>query len=282
MSAPGARLIVNADDFGLSAAINRGIVAAHRDGIVTSASVMANGPAFEHAVTLAKANPGLDIGLHLTLTGLAPVSAAASVASLVGRNGRFALHAIDFARRYARGAVLAAEVRAELDAQIRLALSRGLAISHLDSHQHVHALPGIARIVADLAAAHAIGIVRYPCEPLQAYMFGGAGRPRRLAEQLALNALCAASALKRLPHADRFAGFHFGGRLTQHNLEIILRNLPARGTIELMCHPAEEDSGGPHHQWGYAGPAERDALTSTGIRTLIAQRGIALIGSRDL
>ncbi|MGH8663000.1 MAG: carbohydrate deacetylase [Burkholderiales bacterium] len=282
MNAAGARLIVNADDFGLSPAINRGIVAAHRDGIVTSASVMVNGPAFEHAVALAKENPALDIGVHLTLTGLGPITSPDTVSSLVDENLRFAPHALDFARRYARGSLVAAEVRTELDAQIRLARSHGLSISHLDSHQHVHALPGIARIVADLASAHAIRVIRYPCERLHAYMFKSLGSARRLAEQLALNAVCTLSALRRLGHPDRFVGFYFGGRLTQGNLETVLRNLPTRGTIELMCHPAEAEPDGPQRQWGYAGPAEGEALAAARIRELIHARGIELIGQRDL
>jgi chitin disaccharide deacetylase len=282
VSAAGSRLIVNADDFGLSPAINRGIIAAHRNGIVTSASLMVNGPAFEDAVSLAQDNPALDIGLHLTLTELGPVASPDKVASLVGESLRFAPHAFDFARRYVRGLIAAADVHTELDAQIRLARTRGLAISHLDSHQHVHALPGIARVIAELASSHAIRVVRYPLERLQAYMLRSAGNVRRLAEQIALNAICKRSALQRLRHAERFVGFHFGGKLTESNLEILLRNLPASGTIELMCHPAEAESDGPHRQWGYAGPAEREALTSTRIRALIHARGIDLIGQRDL
>jgi chitin disaccharide deacetylase len=280
VSAARSRLVVNADDFGLSPAINRGIIAAHRNGIVTSASLMVNGPAFEDAVSLAQDNPALDIGLHLTLTELGPVASPDKVPSLVGESLRFAPHAFDFARRYVRGLVAAADVRTELDAQIRLARAR--VISHIDSHQHVHALPGIARVIAELASAHAIRVVRYPLERLQAYMLRSAGNVRRLAEQVALNAVCKRSALQRLPHAERFVGFYFGGKLTESNLEILLRNLPASGTIELMCHPAEIESDGPHRQWGYVGSAEREALTSTRIRALIHARGIDLIGQRDI
>lgn len=282
MSETGTRLIVNADDFGLSQAINRGIVTAHREGIVTSASVMVNGPAFEHALALAQENPALDVGVHLTLTELSPVASPDAVRSLVGGNGRFPPHAIDFARRYARGALVLADVRAELDAQIRLARSRGLTISHLDSHQHVHALPGIARVVADLAYAYGIRAVRYPLERLQAHMFGNVRNARRLAEHLALNAVCVLSPLRRVRRAERFVGFHFGGRLTEKNLERVLRRLPAGGTVELMCHPAESEPAGPHGQWGYAGPDEREALTSARIKALVGARGIRLVGYRDL
>lgn len=282
MNAAATKLIVNADDFGLSQAVNRGVIAAHRDGIVTSASIMVNGPAFEHALELARAHPALDVGVHLTLTELAPVAPPETVPSLLGSDARFAPHAIAFARRYARGAIRLEEVRTELEAQLARARAHGLQARHIDSHQHVHVLPGIARIVADLAHAHGIRLVRYPFERPARFMFGAAGSARRLGEQLALNACCWLSPLRRLPHAERFVGFHFGGRLTEPNLEQVLRALPARGTVELMCHPAEAEPDGPHARWGYTGEAERAALTSDRIKALVRARGIALTAPRDL
>ena len=275
----GARLIVNADDFGLSEAIDRGIVGAHRDGIVTSASIMACGPAFEHAAAATLENPGLDIGVHLALTELVPVSSPESVPSLVDASGRFPPHAIDFAHRYLRGSIDLADVRRELDAQIRRLQSRGIAVSHLDSHQHVHALPGIARTIAELADAHGIQFVRYPRERLALRMLKD---PRRFGEQVALNAVCAWSPLRRLRHPDRFVGFHCDGRLSEEVLAALLRELPEDGTAELMCHPAEPEPDGPQQRWGYAGSIERAALTSPRIRALVRSRGIALIGYREL
>src|SRR5690606_17555925 len=108
------RLIVNADDFGLSQAVNRGVIAAHRDGIVTSASIMVNAPAFEHALELARAHPALDIGVHLTLTELAPVAPPGTVPSLLGDDGMLLPHALHFVRRYLLGTVRLDEVRTEL------------------------------------------------------------------------------------------------------------------------------------------------------------------------
>ena len=283
MSAAGSRLIVNADDFGLSEAINDGIVEAHRNGIVTCASLIVNAPAFAHAVAAAKANPGLDLGVHLTLTELGPLCAPQAVPTLLGADGRFATHALAFAARYLRGAVRMDEVRQELDAQIRRALAAGLAISHLDSHQHVHVLPGIARIVAELAGVHGIRAVRYPRERLQVYMLErGVRQLRRLTEQAGLNLACAFSPLRRLRHPDRFVGFHCGGRLSEGRLAAVLHHLPGRGTFELMCHPAQAESGGPQAQWGYDGAAERAALTSARIREVLRERRIALVGYRDL
>lgn len=278
-AAAGARLIVHADDFGLSESVNRAVLAAHEHGIVTSTSIMAGGAAFEHAAALARRTPSLDVGVHLTLTEQRPV--AASVPTLVGSDGSFAPHATSFALRYLQGRIALADVRAELEAQIRRVRERGIAPTHLDGHQHVHVLPGIARVVAELARENGIRAVRVPAERVRGYMLGDPSRLKRVAGQLAIGALCALAPFAELRRADRFVGFYFGGRLNEQNLRTVLSRLPARGTIELMCHPGLDDPASPYRHWGYAWAAETAALSSSGIRALIAQRGVRLIGYRD-
>jgi chitin disaccharide deacetylase len=275
------RLIVNADDFGMSEAVNQGIVEAHDRGIVTSASLMATGNAFEHAVTLAKTRPKLAVGVHLTLTEQRPLTGSAA-ASLVGADGRFPPHLVQFAGRYVRGKVVLAQVRAELDAQIRKVRDAGVAVSHLDGHQHVHVLPGIAAIVAELAAAHGISAVRYPTERVRAYMLRNWGNARRLTEQVVLGAVCALSPLRALRRSDSFVGFYFGGRLDEDNLATLLGRLPAGGTVELMCHPGGDDSRAAEGYWQYSWAAERAALTSPRIRALLTARGAELVSHREL
>jgi hopanoid biosynthesis associated protein HpnK len=279
-AAGGARLIVHADDFGLSEAVNRAVLAAHENGIVTSTSIMAGGDAFAHAAALANGRPSLDVGVHLTLTEQRPV--AASVPSLVNADGRFAPHATQFAKRYLRGEIALADVRAELDAQIRRAREHGITPTHLDGHQHVHVLPGIARVVADLARAHGIRAVRVPAERLRGYMLKDLSRLKRVAEQLAIGALGALAPLAALRRVDRFVGFYFGGRLNEENLRTVLTHLPARATVELMCHPGLDDPASPYSHWGYSWAAETAALTSPGVRGLLAERGVRLIGYRDV
>jgi len=277
MSGP-VKLIVNADDFGISEAVNNGIVAAHDRGIVTSTSLMATGDAFEHAVALARARPRLAVGVHLVLTEQRPLAGAVAVPSLVGPGGTFAPHLEQLLAPVLRGRISLAHVRAELDAQIRRVRDAGIAIGHLDGHQHVHVLPGIARVVADLAAAHKISAVRYPAERVRGYMLRDPRWLRRLAEQCALNAFCAASPLKRLRRSGDFVGFYFGGRLDEPNLRTVLAGLPAQGTVELMCHPGDEGMQ-PSGHWHYAWAAERDALTSRRIRDFVAARGVQLVSS---
>jgi predicted glycoside hydrolase/deacetylase ChbG (UPF0249 family) len=272
----GLKLIVNADDFGISEAVNRGIVEAHDRGIVTSASVMATGPKFEHAVALARTRPKLAVGVHLVLTEHRPLIGAAAAATLVGPDGVFAPHLDQLLIKRIRGLVSLAEVRRELDAQIRRVRSAGVAVSHLDGHQHVHVLPGVARVVAELAAEHRVAAVRYPAERIRGYMLRSPRHARRIAEQAALGLFSASSPLKRLRRSDDFVGFFFGGRLDEPNLVTLLGNLPAAGTVELMCHPGAEDMR-PAGDWQYSWAAERDALTSPRVRELVAARGMQLV-----
>jgi predicted glycoside hydrolase/deacetylase ChbG (UPF0249 family) len=276
-----ARLIVHGDDFGIAESVNVGIVDAHRRGILTSTSLMASGRAFEHAVALAKECPTLDVGVHLTLTEEQAVCRDPSVAPLVDANHRMPRDVWRFAGRLATGRVPLAAVRSELDAQIRRVLDHGIAVSHLDGHQHVHALPGVAGVVAELARAHGIRTVRYPAERVRGYMLRNLRSARRVAEQVVLSLCCALSPLKELRRTDDFVGFYFGGRLDEHNLATVLAGLPAGRTAELMCHPGGSDSRDYAH-WRYSWAAERDALLSPRIRDLVVARGVHLISYRDV
>jgi chitin disaccharide deacetylase len=272
----GLNLIVNADDFGISEAINRGIVEAHERGIVTSTSIMATGPEFEHAIELARLHPSLAVGVHLVLTEHRPLTGASAAASLVRSGGAFEPHLRQLLARRLRGRVSMAEVRCELDEQIRRVRAAGIAINHLDGHQHVHVLPGIAQVVAELAAAHGIAAVRYPAERIRGYMLRSVKHAQRVVEQAALSVFCASSPLGPLRRSDEFVGFYFGGRLDEANLETVLAGLPKHGTVELMCHPGHEDMK-PQADWQYAWAAERDALTSPRIRALVLARGMQLV-----
>jgi predicted glycoside hydrolase/deacetylase ChbG (UPF0249 family) len=277
----GVELIVNADDFGISEAVNLGIIEAHDRGIVTSTSLMATGAAFEHALEQARKHPRLAVGVHLVLTEQRPLTGASAAASLVGADGLFAPHTQQLLKKRLRGQLDLAEVRRELDAQIGRVRAAGISVSHLDGHQHVHVLPGIAGVVAELAAAHGVSAVRYPAERVRGYMLGSLKHARRVAEQAALNLFCASSPLKSLRRSDDFVGFYFGGRLDESNLETVLDSLPSTGSVELMCHPGSDDMR-PVDDWQYAWSAERRALTSPRIRELVRQRGLKLVSHREV
>jgi predicted glycoside hydrolase/deacetylase ChbG (UPF0249 family) len=204
------------------------------------------------------------------------------VPSLVGADGRFAPHATDFAKRRLRGAIALGDVHKELDAQIRRVRAHGVQPTHLDGHQHVHVLPGIARVVARLANDHGIRAVRVPTEPPRGYMLTDLGSLKRLAEQIALGLFGTLSPLRQLRRVDRFVGFYFGGRLNEQNLKTVLERLPAGKTVELMCHPGADDPQSQYADWHYAWAAETAALTSPRIRELIGAQGVRLIGYRDV
>lgn len=273
------RLIVNADDFGIAEAVNRGIAEAFDRGIVTSTSIMATGPAFEHAVDLARSRPRLAVGAHLVLTEQRPLVGQDAAPTLVGPDGRFPAHLTQLLSKQLRGRISLPQVRLELDAQLHRMRAAGIAISHIDGHQHVHVLPGIAAVVAELAAKYGVSAVRYPAERVRRYMLRSLRHLRRVAEQAALNFFCASAPLQHLRRSDDFVGFYFGGRLDERNLATVLAGLSEGGTVELMCHPGHEDMR-PSGDWDYAWAAERDALTSPRIRALVAERGLELISRR--
>jgi chitin disaccharide deacetylase len=271
------RLIVHADDFGISRRANEGIIEAHRRGIVTSTSIMASGEAFEHALDLLETTASLDVGVHLTLVDELPVLPGSEVSSLVGRDGRFHDGAAAFMKRYLRGAVSLAEVERELDAQITGVLNRGVKVSHLDSHQHLHVLPGVRRIVGQLAAKNGIRAIRHPLERPSPYMLGHPGATNRLAQLAILSAFCATARTAGTRQPDRFFGFFFGGKLTKANLMTVLRALPPCGICELMCHPGLVDPLSRHARWGYRWQDELDALTDRDVKEYVRAADIALV-----
>ncbi|WP_273185594.1 carbohydrate deacetylase [Hyphomonas adhaerens] len=278
----GLRLIVHADDFGLSERVNEGVADAHLNGILTSTSIMACAPAFDHAVRIAKATPSLDIGVHLTLIEERPLTDPAKVPSLVDETGHFHKHITVFAKRYFRGLIDLDEVRLELDAQIARIKEAGLAISHLDSHQHVHMLPGILSVAQDLGRKHGIAPMRLPRETVSPYMLTSPGGLPRVAQQLVLNHFCNRARKGFGPTTDRFAGFHYGGKLDTAALLTVVSNLPETGTCELMCHPGEDDPASDKLHWGYAWANELSALKDASVAAKIEAKGIRLISFRDL
>lgn len=277
-----SKLIVHADDFGLSEKINEGIIEAHRNGIVTSASIIANGVAFEQAAELCHATPTLDVGVHLTLVEEKPLSDKRDIPSLVDKSGCFYHHATVFIRRYLLSHISLDEVRCELDLQVRKVLASGLKVSHLDGHQHIHMLPAISRIVYQLASKYNIPAVRYPRERLKNYMFREKGSFSKILKLLVLNTFCAFSDGKDSRHPDHFVGVFYAGRLDKRNLQRVIENLPTEGICELVCHPGLHDPRGKYQHWQYRWQNEVDALTDRKIKDLLRRNGIELISYQEL
>jgi predicted glycoside hydrolase/deacetylase ChbG (UPF0249 family) len=161
-----ARLILNADDFGLTRGINRAIAELAAAGALTSATLMASGPAFEDAVAIAHAHPSLGIGCHIVLVDGAPISPPESVPSLLGpgrRNLRPTLR--NFLPALFTGRIRAEEIEREAVAQIRKLQSAGIAVTHIDTHKHTHLFPAVARPLLRAAEQCGVRAIRNPFEP---------------------------------------------------------------------------------------------------------------------
>jgi predicted glycoside hydrolase/deacetylase ChbG (UPF0249 family) len=281
---PAVQLIVNADDLGVSERVNDGIVLARRSGIVTAASLMAAGRAFDHAVQCCRRTPELDVGVHLTLVAEKPLLQKTS--SLAGDDGRLPPSAGALLRRCLAGAIRMADIQAELSAQIERVLDHGLRPTHLDSHQHVHALPGIAQVVLQLSGRYRIPFVRAPVEEPRIDWPLSVHAVLRWAGAMALRTSWTMARLSGArpagPERLRFLGFTEGGRLTQTRLHRLLRTLRPGRTYELMCHPGYEPDEPDLQRWNYRHEQELQALTSAVIRSEIGARGIRLISFSSL
>ncbi len=159
-------LILNADDFGLTRGVNEGIIRAHRDGILTSATLMATGPAFEDAVEGARATPTLGVGCHLVLTGGVAIAPRKEIPSLVDAAGRLPRSLGSFVARLSSGRILTQEIEVELRAQIEKIRAAGIEPTHCDTHKHTHAHPAVMKVLARLIQELKIPRVRKPVEDL--------------------------------------------------------------------------------------------------------------------
>ena len=282
-------LIVNADDFGWTEGVNRGIVETFRNGIVTSTSLLANGAAFADALEKASSAPGLGVGVHLNLSDGAPVADRESVTSLLNDEGEFAGGPESLLLRRARRGLLMGEVEREWEAQIEKVRDAGIEPTHLDGHKHVHMLPGLFEIALKLAKRHEIGAIRIAHEASSLRAALSSGEKQRgavvlkqgvQARGLKLLARDAREQAERagIGAADYFCGIAQTGELTKEGVARLLKNLPD-GTTELMCHPGYVDAAllKTATRLQDSRRTELEILTDTAIRNLVASQGIRLI-----
>ena len=282
-------LIVNADDLGWTEGVNRGIAEAHRNGIVTSASLLANGAAFASGVELARSTPGLGVGVHLNLSDGTPVAEPESVSSLVNDSGEFEGGPEALLLRIAKRGITLREVEQEWDAQIEKVKAAGIQPTHLDGHKHVHMLPGFFEIALRLAKRHGIGAIRVAHEASSlraALSTGDEGNTTVVLKQgvqargLKLLARDAREQAERvgISTADHFCGIAQTGEMTKDGVAQLLRSLP-EGTTELMSHPGYVDQALQNSptRLQASRQAELEILTDMEIRNLVASLGIRLI-----
>ncbi len=235
------QLIVNADDFGISLGVNQGILQAHREGLVTSTTVMANLPLAQEIVEATKKYPNLGVGIHLNITYGKPVLVAEAVPSLVNEQGNFRRPEICY------GQVQPEEVAAEWRAQLALFQGWGLQPTHLDSHHHVHLWPELLEIAASLAQE-----LEVPVRAIDDQTRHDFGK-------------------FNVPTADHFIGNFYGEIAQVADLIQILHHVD-EGVTELMCHPAIVDEQLAAHS-GYVWPR------NTELASLIAPEALSLVTS---
>jgi chitin disaccharide deacetylase len=262
------RLSVNADDFGFTRDVNRGIIEAHRDGILTATTIMANGAAFDDAAAVARENPTLDVGVHFVLVG---------GQSLL--EGRRALPAT-VGRLLAAIALGRIEVYAELRAQMERVVNAGIRPTHVDTHKHTHLLPPVLDAVARLAEEFGAPWVRRPFDlPLH-----GSPAAAPLVARLASRAFRGVRAQfhrKLARHGcgstDWFAGFQLTGRYGAEEVLHLLEHLP-EGWTEFMVHPGHctEELRAARTRLKESREKELRALTDPRVKDALARRGIEL------
>lgn len=240
------RLILNADDFGLTAGVNRAIVELHRAGSLTSATLMARAAATEEAIELALATPTLGVGCHVVLVDGEPALLARELPTLVDlRKGRFHPTPGNFLRRLLTGRVRFSEIEAETAAQIARLQSRGLRLTHIDTHKHTHMFPAVLRPVLRAARAAGIRAVRNPFEPAWSLRATPGAPLLRRAEVSLLRRL--EPTFRRIVAEEGFTttdgaiGVLATGTLDAPTVASLLRNLPP-GTWELVTHPGYNDA----------------------------------------
>ncbi len=291
------RLIVNADDFGFTAGVNRAIVEAHTHGIVTSSTLMANGRAFDDAVRLAKNTPSLGLGCHVVLIDGQPILDAKKLPSITpakGSAGSDATHFRDglksFAARALAGRLDPGEIEAEVGAQIRKLQSAGLSIFHVDTHKHTHLFPAVLRPLLRAARACGVRAIRNPFGPRKplksSELLARPGVWVRYAEVRILRTLASKfrDAVRREGFAapDGTVGIEVTGALDERLFRAIAATIPD-GVWEFVCHPGynDDDLKSAKTRLRESRETELRALTMPQALQFLSSEGIDLISYRD-
>src|SRR5260221_9106411 len=271
----GRRLIVNADDFGRSQSINQAVIRAHREGILTTASLMVNEEAFEEAVARARENPRLGVGLHLTLLCGHSALAPEKILGLVDSQRRFSNSPVQTGFRYFARRSLRASIAAEIEAQFAKFRSTGLPLDHVNGHLHLHLHPTVFDILMQHAQEWGITHLRLTYDPFWMNARLASGRWAYRALHCIIHSLLSRRARpalveRRIKHTEAVFGLLQSDRVDEGYISRLLPVLPA-GDSELYSHPCVRQC-----------KPEFDALISPRVRTLVEKLSIKLIRYQDL
>jgi hopanoid biosynthesis associated protein HpnK len=283
------RLIINADDFGLTRGVNRAIAEAHQHGVVTSATMMAGGADLDDALAIAGQLPRLSIGCHVDLIQLTPVLPPSQIKTLIsGRTFRPGF--LTFGTAALLNRLSPSEITAEAEAQMAKLQSGGIELTHFDTHKHTHLFPQVLRPLLKAAKSQRLGAVRNPFEPDPLLSFSEVMlQPGLVARYGAVRAFqTMARKFRRIVREEGFVttdgtvGITLTGFLDESKLHRLLRRIPD-GTWELVTHPGYCDGAlGPLSSLTKSRETELALLTADRTRELFQQCGVQLISYRDL
>jgi hopanoid biosynthesis associated protein HpnK len=277
------RLIVNADDFGLSAEVNAGIVQAHRDGILRSASLMVAEPAARAAAELARDNRDLDVGLHVVVCQGRSILDGSRLGAVLGASGEFMESPVAAGMRYFFDRSLRAAMTDELRAQVERHLELVGYLNHIDGHLNFHVHPLFADILVNLAVEYKVPCIRLPRERVMTTLrLRRDHATRKLVESAIFRTLSRRAnrmmSERGLISTDALFGLHQSGHLSEDYIVGVIDRL-RDGTTELYFHPAVDIGGIPPSA---AAQLEVDILTSPRVHNAIVQNGVELITFADL
>lgn len=280
------RLIVNADDFGLTAGVNRGIVQSHQNGIVTSTTLMACSKRFAEAATLSKNLPRLSVGCHVVLVDGTPTGDVAQIPTLAGPGSppQFRVSLMNFATMAACGRLDEGHIEAEITAQIHKIRSAGVAVSHLDSHKHTHMFPVVLRAMLRAAKNCGVKAIRNPFEPLVFAKFARWKRQFQLRMMSNFrNNFRSALESAEIAAPDGCIGVAATGGLNEETFRQLMERLP-EGTWEFVSHPGYNDQELDTIRTRLRESREKElaVLTSAASKEILRQQQVELISYREL
>jgi hopanoid biosynthesis associated protein HpnK len=269
-------LILGADDFGASAEVNEAVATAHRNGVLTSASLMVAGRAVDEAISMARDMPDLAVGLHLVVVDGPAVLPPDRIPHLVDGNRRFLRNPVSVGVRYAFSRLARQELAAEMRAQFERFAESGLSLSHVDGHLHMHLHPVVFDLLVPLAEEYGARGLRLPRDDLRlALRHGLDGVGRKVLWALCFWPLNAWGARQLRGHSlrvvDRVYGFMQTGQMHAAYVLDLIRHLRVP-TAEIYFHPSVATEGQP----GGPNVGDLDALLDPALRQAMAEREISL------
>lgn len=268
-------VIINADDYALTTATSRAILQAHREGVVTSTSVLVLGPAFRETAAWLTHEPALGVGVHLAAVGEDPPLAAPEKIPSLCAHGKLAPSWRTFLARALRGKIDPAHVEHEFSLQIQAVLDVGLQPTHLDTHQHLHIWPAVGEVVLRLCRRFGIPAIRVPR--------ARRGRPQSTMVDWLGRRLGARAQAAGLRYPRQAGGFDQAGAMTKQKLVTLLQRAVNAGSFEIAVHPGSAiDPDRARYRWGYKWSDELDALVDPDVRKAAERLGLKLGSYADL